>query len=167
MKRAKIVLLKIVLLMMGALVLATSAWSQAVAEYGMATSHSGVAAARTGSVFSNVDGKLSQQAAGRSAKSLDQAMRENRRALESKAERSGATLHVASAPDKANVIVDGGIVAQTPAKLRVPVGAHVIELHRAGYITWRKQVALIDGQMLSLQPKLEEKYKSTVNLGSR
>ncbi len=147
--------------------LTASAWGQAAAEYGMATSQSGVAAARVGSAFGKLGGKLSEQTGARTAKSLDQAMQENRRTLESKSQKGGATLHVQSTPDKARVVVDGMIVAQTPADLRLPVGAHTVEIRLPGFDVWRRQVTVVDGQTALLGAKLEQKYRSTVNLGSR
>ncbi len=151
----------LLILLAGVPILGASAWGQAAVEYGMAASKSGVAAARVGSSL----GKLTENTGTRFSKSLDEAMRENRQRLELKSQKSGGMLKVTSVPANATLLIDGAMVARTPAELHVPVGSHAIELRHPVYLSWRKQVTVGEGQVLSLQPKLQEKYASTVTLG--
>jgi hypothetical protein len=151
----------LLILLVGVPSLGASAWGQAAVEYGMAASKSGVAAARVGSSL----GKLTEDTGARVSKSLDEVMRENRQSLELKSQKSGGMLKVTSVPENATLVIDGAIVARTPAELHVSAGTHAIEVRRPVYLTWRKQVTVGEGQALSLQPKLQEKYASTVTLG--
>ena len=91
-------------------------------------------------------------------------MTDNRRQLATKAGASPASIHVESTPDKATIYVDGAAVAYTPADLKLPTGKHRIEITRAGFLDWKKEVALERGDNPALKAGLESKYKSELKL---
>jgi hypothetical protein len=53
------------------------------------------------------------------------------------------------------VFADGAFVGNSPAKLKLPAGTHVIEVKKAGFKDYKKQITLLEGSELNLQAVLE------------
>lgn len=67
------------------------------------------------------------------------------------------TVSISSNPDGAEIVVNGVAKGKTPASLEdLPVGKYIIELHKDGYDTVYKSIALLDKQDLELSLELEE-----------
>ena len=71
---------------------------------------------------------------------------------------SGSLTVVADAAD-AEVFVDGEFVGNTPAKLKLKEGAHVVEVKKAGFKDFRRQIKVTIGADLNLRVKLEKQGK--------
>ncbi len=143
---------------------ATLAHAQAAAEYGMAAGHSASVTTGATKKLSNALEKTNQQAGSTLTSVRQSQMSDHRRQLETKAGVSPAKIHVESTPDKATIYVDGSAVAYTPADLKLPAGKHQIEIARAGFLNWKKEVAVERGDNPGLKAKLESEYKSELKL---
>ena len=63
----------------------------------------------------------------------------------------GGLMQFRSAPDSAQVYVNGKKQDfTTPGRANLPSGSYVVEMHKAGYQTWKKAVDLAPGQLLWL-----------------
>lgn len=71
-----------------------------------------------------------------------------------RAEDSAGRITVASDPAGAEVYVDGELAGSTPATLRIPVGAHQVELKSQGRSAWRQDVRVFPGAEVKLSPTL-------------
>ncbi|PYV15118.1 MAG: hypothetical protein DMG21_15960 [Acidobacteria bacterium] len=143
---------------------ATLAHGQAAVEYGMAAGHSASVTTGVAKKLSNALNKTSQQTSSELTTARGSELTDNRRQLATKAGASPASIHVESTPDKATIYVDGAAVAYTPADLKLPTGKHRIEITRAGFLDWKKEVALERGDNPALKAGLESKYKSELKL---
>jgi hypothetical protein len=54
------------------------------------------------------------------------------------------------------VFVDGAFVGNTPAKLKLSEGTHVIEVKKAGYKDYKKEINVAEGCELNLRAVLEK-----------
>jgi len=54
------------------------------------------------------------------------------------------------------VYVDGAFVDNTPAKMRLSEGAHVIEVKKAGYKDYKKKIKVTKGCEISLRAVMEK-----------
>ncbi|HVM51353.1 MAG TPA: PEGA domain-containing protein [Candidatus Acidoferrum sp.] len=70
---------------------------------------------------------------------------------------AGTGLVTVKADDEsAEVYVDGAFVGNAPAKLKLTQGAHVIEVKKAGFKDYRKQLEVGEGSELTLHAALEK-----------
>jgi hypothetical protein len=62
-----------------------------------------------------------------------------------------------SAPDDSyEIFVDGAFVGNTPAMVKLTEGAHVVEVKRAGFKDYRKEIKITEGSELTLRAVLEK-----------
>ena len=54
------------------------------------------------------------------------------------------------------IFIDGAFVGNTPAKLKLAEGLHVIEVKKAGFKDYRKQVQVGEGSELTLHVSLDK-----------
>jgi hypothetical protein len=124
--------------------------AQAAAEYTMGVSKSAAGAVE----FGNTKGRSISKAAGELSDKLErqihespaQVTKENRAAFAKGAGEGGGTLRFASDPSDAAVFVDGHLVAQTPAEIKVPQGKHAIRITRPDSDQWFGQATVAKGQ---------------------
>ena len=64
-------------------------------------------------------------------------------------------LSVKAADDTYDVFLDGAFVGNAPAKLKLDPGTHVIEVKKAGFKDFRKEIKITEGSELSLRAVLE------------
>ena len=67
----------------------------------------------------------------------------------------GGTLSVVAEIEDCEVFVDGSLVGNIPAKVRIKEGLHTIEVTKAGFKTYKKEVEITDGSQILLRPVLE------------
>ncbi|HOX55366.1 MAG TPA: PEGA domain-containing protein [Candidatus Paceibacterota bacterium] len=61
------------------------------------------------------------------------------------------------APDDAcEIYVDGGFVGHTPARVRLKAGPHVVEVRKAGFKTYQKNLQVSEGAELTLRAVLDK-----------
>jgi PEGA domain-containing protein len=144
--------------------LAATARAQAAAEYGMAAGHSAGATAKVGTKLGNALNRENRQTASKLTNLRESRISDNRRELETKAGETPGKLRIESTPDKATVYVDGVAVAYTPADLKLSPGAHRIEIARAGFLNWKKDITVQRGDNPALKAGLESEYKSELKL---
>jgi TPR repeat protein len=65
-------------------------------------------------------------------------------------------VNVKADDDSYEIFVDGGFVGNTPAKVKLATGAHVVEVKKAGYKDYRKQLQINEGSELTLRAVLEK-----------
>jgi hypothetical protein len=65
-------------------------------------------------------------------------------------------VNVSAADDSYEIFVDGAFVGNTPAKVKLTEGAHVVEVKRAGFKDYRKQIKITEGSELTLRAVLEK-----------
>ena len=65
-------------------------------------------------------------------------------------------VNVNAEDDSYEIYVDGGFVGNTPAKVKLAEGAHVVEVKRPGFKDYRKQIKITEGSELTLRPILEK-----------
>ena len=58
--------------------------------------------------------------------------------------------------DSYEIFVDGTFVGNTPAKVKLAEGAHVVEVRKSGFRDYRKQIKITEGSELSLRAVLEK-----------
>ncbi len=62
-----------------------------------------------------------------------------------------------SAPDDAcEIFVDGAFVGNTPARVKLPEGAHVVEVKKPGFKNYRRAIQITGGSELTLRAVLEK-----------
>ena len=69
---------------------------------------------------------------------------------------TAGTVRVTSAPERAQVRIDGLDVGEAPVERSLPAGGHVIEAESTGYETYRAAIELADRQELALHLVLDE-----------
>jgi TPR repeat protein len=65
-------------------------------------------------------------------------------------------VNVSAADDSYEIFVDGAFVGNTPAKVKLTEGAHIVEVKRAGFKDYRKQIKITEGSELTLRAVLEK-----------
>jgi hypothetical protein len=61
-----------------------------------------------------------------------------------------------SNPPGADILIDGNLVGNTPVKLPVPAGRHLIQLRIGGYNTWTRQMRVEPGSYPAIRATLEK-----------
>lgn len=74
-----------------------------------------------------------------------------------KATTETGTIIVTSAPDGAEVSVDGAFVGNTPATLKLSAGKHSVKVTLAGFDEWTKDLTVLAGSELKLNAALQKK----------
>ena len=69
---------------------------------------------------------------------------------------ASATITIKADIDQAEVFVDGKFIGNSPAKLKLAVGAHVIEVRREGFDAYKKEVQVLEGSELNLNVQLRK-----------
>jgi hypothetical protein len=69
-----------------------------------------------------------------------------------RAEDSAGRLTLSSDPAGSEIYVDGDLAGTTPASLRVPVGAHKVELKSQGKTVWAQDMRVFPGAEINLKP---------------
>lgn len=86
----------------------------------------------------------------------------NKTAPESPARSAGnemtasAKLSVSSAPDGADIEVDGSFVGSTPSDVQVPEGNHTVSVKKSGYKDWERKMKVSAGSNVHLNAELEK-----------
>jgi TPR repeat protein len=65
-------------------------------------------------------------------------------------------VNVTAQDDSYEIYVDGGFVGNTPAKVKLAEGAHVVEVKKPGFKDYRKQIQTTEGSELTLRAVLEK-----------
>lgn len=65
------------------------------------------------------------------------------------------SVSVKSDQEASEIFVDGAFVGNPPARLQLPEGAHVIEVKKSGFKSYRREVAVSGGAELNLRVALE------------
>ena len=65
-------------------------------------------------------------------------------------------VNVTAADDSYEIYVDGAFVGNTPAKVKLTEGAHIVEVKRAGFKDYRRQIKITEGSELTLRAVLEK-----------
>jgi hypothetical protein len=63
---------------------------------------------------------------------------------------------VSALDDSYEIFVDGAFVGNTPAKVKLTEGAHVVEVKKAGFKDYQKQIKITEGSELTLRAVLEK-----------
>jgi len=58
---------------------------------------------------------------------------------------------------RSEVFVDGSFVGNPPAKLKLPEGLHVVEVKKAGFKDYRRELRVISGSDLTLKVEMEKR----------
>jgi S1-C subfamily serine protease len=73
----------------------------------------------------------------------------------SQTRRGLGTVAITSDPDGAEIYVDEKFVGNTPAKLKLTEGSHVMILKAAGFSEWKRKLEVLKGSQVTLKPVLE------------
>ena len=65
-------------------------------------------------------------------------------------------VNVSAADDSYEIFVDGGFVGNTPAKVKLTEGPHVVEVKKAGFKDYRRQIKITEGSELTLRAVLNK-----------
>jgi TPR repeat protein len=65
-------------------------------------------------------------------------------------------VNVSAADTDCEIFVDGGFVGNTPARVKLAAGTHVVEVKKAGFKDYRRQLQINDGSELTLRAVLEK-----------
>ena len=65
-------------------------------------------------------------------------------------------ISVKSAPDGAEILVDGKFVGNTPSTLQLKFGEHTISVKKAGYVLWERTITLSAGGNITIDADLEK-----------
>lgn len=60
---------------------------------------------------------------------------------------SAASLQISSAPDGADIEIDGSYVGSTPSTVGVASGSHEISMKKAGFKPWERKISVSSGQV--------------------
>ena len=69
---------------------------------------------------------------------------------------SGGVVNVSAGDADCEIFVDGGFVGNTPARVKLAAGSHVVEVKKAGFKDYRRQLQINDGSELTLRAVLEK-----------
>jgi hypothetical protein len=65
-------------------------------------------------------------------------------------------LSIASAPDGADILVDGGFVGNTPSDVQVTEGEHTITVKKTGFKDWERMLKVTGGSSVHLNAELDK-----------
>ena len=65
-------------------------------------------------------------------------------------------VNVSASDDSCEIYVDGAFVGNTPAKVKLTEGDHVVEVKKAGFKDYRRQIKITEGSELTLRAALEK-----------
>jgi hypothetical protein len=65
-------------------------------------------------------------------------------------------VNVTAVDDSYEIFVDGAFVGNTPAKVKLAEGSHVVEVKKSGFKDYRKQIKISAGSELSLRATLDK-----------
>jgi TPR repeat protein len=65
-------------------------------------------------------------------------------------------VNVSAADNACEVFVDGAFVGNTPARVKLTAGAHVIEVKKPGFKDYRREITITEGSDLTLRTVLEK-----------
>jgi hypothetical protein len=65
-------------------------------------------------------------------------------------------ISVASAPDGADIEVDGSFVGNTPSDLQLPEGEHVVAVKKTGFRDWERKLKVTSGSNVHLRAELDK-----------
>jgi hypothetical protein len=65
-------------------------------------------------------------------------------------------ISITSAPDGADIEVDGSFVGNTPSDIQVTGGDHVVTVKKAGFKDWERKLKVSDGSSVRLNVELEK-----------
>jgi len=63
-------------------------------------------------------------------------------------------VNVKAEDESCEIFVDGGFVGNTPARVKLAEGVHVVEVKKAGFKDYRKQIQITEGSELTLRAAL-------------
>jgi hypothetical protein len=67
-----------------------------------------------------------------------------------------STVEMKSAPDGADISVDGKFVGNTPSNVRLVPGDHKVTIEKSGFKPWERTVTLGPGATVTISPTLEQ-----------
>jgi len=67
-----------------------------------------------------------------------------------------AFVNVSAADSECEIFVDGGFVGNTPARVKLPPGTHIVEVKKPGFKDYRRQLQVTEGSELTLRAVLEK-----------
>ena len=126
---------------------ATSAASQAGAVSPAGNNGSDAATSASSGTEKQLDSIASSTEAPTSDVPLEPDASQTRRGL--------GTVAITSDPDGAEIYVDEKFVGNTPAKLKLTEGGHVMVLRAVGFIEWKRTLEVLKGSQVTLKPVLE------------
>ena len=65
-------------------------------------------------------------------------------------------VNISAADDSYEIFVDGAFVGNTPAKVKLTDGAHLVEVKKVGFKDYRKQIKITEGSELTLRAVLDK-----------
>ena len=65
-------------------------------------------------------------------------------------------VNVTAADDACEISVDGAFVGNTPARVKLAEGSHVVEVKKSGFKDYRRQIKISAGSELTLRAVLEK-----------
>ena len=65
-------------------------------------------------------------------------------------------VNVTAADDACEIFVDGAFVGNTPARVKLAAGAHVVEVKKPGFKDYRRPIQISEGSDLTLRAVLEK-----------
>ena len=68
-----------------------------------------------------------------------------------------AKVAIRSAPDGAEIYLDGQMIGSTPSTLELPAGTHDLSVRLPGYQDWTRSMRVLSGSEINLDAKLEKK----------
>lgn len=66
-----------------------------------------------------------------------------------------AWVNVSTTEADCEIFLDGGFVGNSPAKLKLPEGTHVVEVKKTGFQVYRREIKIVPGSDLTLNPVLQ------------
>lgn len=70
-------------------------------------------------------------------------------------EKGTGTLEISSDPDGAEIYVDDKYVGNTPSVLRLPAGSHALRLELHGFLTWEREIEVLEDSDVTVKGMLE------------
>ena len=67
-----------------------------------------------------------------------------------------SNVSVKSAPDGADITIDGKFAGSTPSTLQIKAGEHTISVKKAGYTLWERSITISAGGSISIDAELEK-----------
>ncbi len=65
------------------------------------------------------------------------------------------SVHISSAPEAAEITIDGGFMGNAPATIKLAAGKHEVRLALKGWRAWTRMVEVTSGSQLNLSATLE------------